>query len=59
MHRVETPGWESFTKLVFDRMHFGVDNNVAALCVLMLISLGVLGIAGWFLFRTRFSEPPA
>ncbi len=44
--RVETPGWDSFTKLVFDRMHFGVDNNVSALCVLMLASLGAIGLAG-------------
>jgi ABC-type spermidine/putrescine transport system permease subunit II len=41
--RVETPGWESFTKLIFDRMHFGVDNNVSALCVLMLASPVAIG----------------
>jgi ABC-type Fe3+ transport system permease subunit len=39
--RVDTPGWESFTKLLFDRMHYGVDNNVAALSILMLSSLVV------------------
>jgi iron(III) transport system permease protein len=44
--RVETPGWESFTKLLFDRMHYGVDNNVSALCVLMLGSLAGLGLIG-------------
>jgi iron(III) transport system permease protein len=43
--RVETPGWDSFTKLVLNRMHFGVDNNVSALCVLMLASLGVIALA--------------
>ena len=42
--RVETPGWESFTKLVFDRMHYGVDNNLAALCVLMLGSLSAIAL---------------
>ena len=26
-------------KLLFDRMHYGVDNNVAALSVMMLASL--------------------
>ncbi|MCI0380370.1 MAG: hypothetical protein L0215_22525, partial [Gemmataceae bacterium] len=29
--RVETPGWENFAKLIFDRMHYGIDANVAAL----------------------------
>lgn len=48
--RVETPGWESFTKLIFDRMHFGVDNNVSALCVLMLASLAGFAIAGGSVF---------
>jgi len=42
--RVETPGWEPFTKLLFDRMHYGVDNNLAALSVLMLSSLAGLTI---------------
>ena len=46
-HGVETPGWDSFTKLVFDRMHFGVDNNVSALCVLMLASLGGIALVGF------------
>ena len=40
--RVETPGWESFAKTLFDRMHYGVDNNLAALCVLLLGALTVL-----------------
>lgn len=34
--RVETPGWESYAKLLFDRMHYGVDNNVAALSLVLL-----------------------
>lgn len=57
--RVETPGWESFTKLVFDRMHYGVANNVSALCVLMLASLGVLALAGFglaMMFRAAIRE---
>jgi iron(III) transport system permease protein len=45
--RVATPGWDSFTKMLFDRMHFGVDNNVSALCVLMLASVVILTIAGF------------
>lgn len=34
--RVDTPGWDNFAKLIFDRMHYGVENNVAALCLLLL-----------------------
>ncbi len=44
---VGTPGWESFTKLIFDRMHNGVDNNVSALCVLMLASVSAIGIVAF------------
>ena len=49
--RVETPGWESFTKLLFDRMHYGVDNTLAALSVLMLAGLVIAGVAGGALWR--------
>ena len=42
--RVETPGWESFTKMLLDRIHYGVDNTLAALSVLMLGSLVVLAL---------------
>jgi iron(III) transport system permease protein len=44
--RVGTPGCESFTMLLFDRMHYGVENTLAALCVLMLGSLAIIGIVG-------------
>ncbi len=44
--RVETPGWASFCNLLFERMHRGVDNNVSALCVLLLASLAILGLMG-------------
>ena len=44
---VWTPGWESFAKLIFDRMHYGVDNNVSALCVLMLMSLASIGVVAF------------
>ena len=43
--RVETPGWTSFTNLLFDHMHRGVDNTLAALCVLMLGSMALIGLA--------------
>lgn len=45
--RVETPGWETFTKLLFDRMHYGADADVAALCVLMLGGLATVAVVAW------------
>lgn len=51
--RVEAPGWESFAKLLFDRMHYGVGNNVAALSVLLLgaiVSLAIISAVGWRCF---------
>lgn len=41
--RVETPGWQSFAKTLFDRMHTGVDNNVSALCLLMVAAITACG----------------
>jgi iron(III) transport system permease protein len=49
--RVETPGWESFAKLLFDRMHYGVDANVSALALLLLGSLTALALIGIILIR--------
>ena len=49
--RVETPGWESFAKLLFDRMHYGVDNNVAALSVLLLGAIVLLAIISALTWR--------
>ena len=34
--RVATPMWESFAKLLFDRMHYGAEADVAALSLLLL-----------------------
>jgi ABC-type Fe3+ transport system permease subunit len=34
--RVETPGWQAFANTLLAHMHTGVDNNVAALCLMML-----------------------
>ncbi|MBI1832593.1 MAG: ABC transporter permease subunit [Planctomycetes bacterium] len=45
--RVETPGWESFAKMLLNRIHFGVDNSLAAVSFLLLSSLAVLGLI-WF-----------
>jgi iron(III) transport system permease protein len=36
-----TPGMDNFTLLVFDRMHYGVPQDVAALCLLLLLWLGL------------------
>ena len=44
--RVETPGWESYAKLLFDRMHYGVDNNVAALSLVLMLAITVIGLVG-------------
>lgn len=47
--RVETPGWDTLTHVLFDRLHYGVQNEVAALCLLLLAMLLGLGLAwkGW------------
>jgi iron(III) transport system permease protein len=34
---VETPGWETLVHVIFDRMHYGVGNDLAALCLVLLI----------------------
>jgi iron(III) transport system permease protein len=34
---VETPGWDTLVHIVFDRMHYGVGNDLAALCLVLLI----------------------
>jgi iron(III) transport system permease protein len=53
--RVETPGWQSFAKTLLDHMHTGVDNNVAALCLMMLgaivVCVTVVWISQWLLCR--------
>jgi iron(III) transport system permease protein len=38
--RVETPGWTVFAHLLWDQMHRGVGNPVAALCLLLLGGVG-------------------
>jgi hypothetical protein len=42
--RVDTPGWQPFTQVLFNQMHYGPDNNMAALCVLLLGCLLVIGL---------------
>jgi ABC-type Fe3+ transport system permease subunit len=48
--RVETPGWEMFAHVLFDRMHYGLASDVSALCLLLLLWL-VAGAAVGLLLR--------
>ncbi len=46
--RVETAGWKMFMGVLFERMHRGADNTVAALCLLLLgaiVGLAAIGAA--------------
>jgi iron(III) transport system permease protein len=51
---VQTPGADTFVNLLFDRMHNGVDNEVAALCLLLLAA--VLAAAGLVSFAKIFTS---
>jgi iron(III) transport system permease protein len=42
--RVETAGWKMFMGVLFERMHRGADNTVAALSLLLLGCLGALAL---------------
>ena len=48
----QTPGADTFVNLLFDRMHNGVDNEVAALCLLLLV--GVLVGGGMLALGRKF-----
>jgi iron(III) transport system permease protein len=43
--RVDTPGWESYSKLLFGRMHYGVENSVAGLGLVLLGQIAALFLA--------------
>jgi iron(III) transport system permease protein len=43
--RVETPGWNTFAHELFRRMHYGLAQDVSALCLLMVVMLGAGGLA--------------
>jgi iron(III) transport system permease protein len=52
--RVETPGWECFSRLLFDRMHYGADSTVAALSLMLLfgvIAYTLLTLGVWWAVR--------
>jgi iron(III) transport system permease protein len=42
---VETPGWDTLVHIIFDRMHYGVGNDLAALCLVLLMIVLLGGIA--------------
>ena len=46
---VATPGGETFAHEVFKRMHYGVTNHLAALCLVLLAMVAVPGavLAAW------------
>jgi iron(III) transport system permease protein len=53
---VETPGWETLSRLIFDRMHYGVAEDVAGLCLLLL---GLVGVGGWIFWWVLCRTQPA
>jgi iron(III) transport system permease protein len=50
---VETPGSETFAHVVFDRMHYGVTNDVAALCLVLLGAVLLVGGVGGGIVKLR------
>jgi ABC-type Fe3+ transport system permease subunit len=58
---VETPGWRTLAHVIFDRMHYGVGNDLAAICLVLLgmICLAAIPVAimGRFLGQSHFSRP--
>jgi iron(III) transport system permease protein len=55
---VETPGSRTFAHEVFDQMHYGVGNDLAALCLIMLFMVLIGGIVAglWQLWAERNSK---
>lgn len=48
---VETPGWDTLVHVIFDRMHYGVGNDLAALCLVLLIVVLIGGMSVVFVGR--------
>lgn len=55
---VETPGSQTFAHMVFIDMHFGVTNDVAALC-LVLLGAVLLGGSVFALFQSKYGKTAA
>jgi iron(III) transport system permease protein len=54
--RAYTPGWEPFANILFGSMHYGVQNTLAALSLMLLGSLTLLTmivVGCWMFMRTR------
>jgi iron(III) transport system permease protein len=49
--RVETPGWNTFAHELFRRMHYGLAQDVSALCLLMVVMLAAAAIVISVLIR--------
>jgi ABC-type Fe3+ transport system permease subunit len=41
---VSTPGWPSYAEMLFTQMHYGVTNDLAARCLLLLLAVGIGGL---------------
>jgi iron(III) transport system permease protein len=54
---VSTPGRPSYAEVIFTQMHFGVTNDLAARCLVLLVLVG-LGAALVALLGRRRTEPP-
>jgi iron(III) transport system permease protein len=51
--RVETPGWETFAHVLFDRMHYGMQHDVSALCLVLVLAITVGGLLAAGIVRLR------
>jgi iron(III) transport system permease protein len=52
---VETPGSQTFAHEVFTQMHYGVTNDLAALCLILLAAVGAGGVLVALLTRKTLS----
>jgi ABC-type Fe3+ transport system permease subunit len=41
---VSTPNWPTYAEMVFTQMHYGVTNDLAARCLLLLLAVGAGGV---------------
>src|SRR5262249_12215785 len=50
---VATPGGQTFAHELFTQMHYGVANDVAALCLILLAVIVAGGVIAFGLMRSR------
>jgi len=55
---VETPGSQTFAHEVFNQMHYGVTNDLAALCLVLLAAVVLGGSAFGLLARLKTYNRP-